>query len=112
MSFNHSGKSPEAKPHAPYEYSNSRPFSVFGLAAVASLGALSVVGGAWTVLEQATSSEGIAGPPDLKLVVDAIGGHGQSIVSASEVQASETHESEGGLSGEDADNEQAVNDPV
>ena len=110
MSLKHSGKSPEAKPHAPYEYSNSRPFTVFGLAALASLGALSVVGGAWAVLEQATSSEGIGSPPDLKLVVSAIGDHG--IVSASEVQASETHESEGGLSGEDADNEQAVNDPV
>lgn len=64
------------------------------------------------MLEQATSSEGIASPPDLKLVVGAIGDHGQSVVSASEVQASETHESEGRLSGEDADNEQAVNDSI
>lgn len=95
-----------------HRYANSRPFTVFGLATIAALGASSLVWGAWSVLEHAESSEMIASPPDLKLVVDAIGDSGRTLANSSDLAELEASEGEGSFSGEDTDHEQAVDQSI
>lgn len=95
-----------------YRYANSRPFAVFGLAIVAAIGASSMVWGAWSVLDHAESAEEIASPPDLKLVMEAIGERGRSVTNSFAPVKSESNEGESSFSGEDTNHEQAINQSV
>lgn len=95
-----------------HSYANSRPFTVFGLAAVAALCVSSLIWGAWSVLEHAESSEKISSPPDLKLVVEAIGERSRTLANSSGFAASEASEGEGSFSGEDTNHEQAVDQSI
>jgi hypothetical protein len=56
----------------PYSYDNSRPFSVFALAVLATLGVLGMTWGAHAALSQAAVEQQIAPPPDLKKVVERL----------------------------------------
>jgi hypothetical protein len=60
---------PAAQAAKPYRYKSSRPFSVFALAAVATVGVLGMTFGAYSALTEATEQERIAPPPNLKKVV-------------------------------------------
>ena len=58
-----------AGPDGAYRYGNTRPLTVFLLALIAALAAIAVVYGAWAGLNDATQSQRLAEPPDLKGVV-------------------------------------------
>ena len=55
-----------------YRYRNTRPGSVFLLAATAALIALALVWTGWTAIGSATEAEKLAPPPDLKKTVARI----------------------------------------
>ena len=58
---------------AAYRYDNTRPLTVFALALTAAVGAVLLVGAAWTGLDTATQDHDLASPPDLKGVVEKTG---------------------------------------
>lgn len=69
--FTHAGANapPRAQPHS---YENSRPFSVFALAAVAMFGVLGMTWSAHAALTRAAAEEQISPPPDLKKVLERL----------------------------------------
>lgn len=87
-----------------YRYRNSRPFGVFGLAGVASLGALGLVWAAWSAIDNARQDERLSEPPNLKGVVERIEARARAAVPAANA-ASETDESDRGLTGENSDDD-------
>lgn len=64
----------------PYRYGNTRPFTVFALALTAAAMAVVVVGATWSGLVDATESERLSDPPDLKRVVETTGAKGREFV--------------------------------
>lgn len=64
----------------PYRYGNTRPFTVFALALGAAIGAVAVVGAAWSSLDSATEKHQLATPPDLKSVVEKTGAKGRALI--------------------------------
>lgn len=107
-----SNEIPEYAGDFAYQYENSRPFTVFGLAAIAAVGALSFVWGAWSVLEQAESAEQIASPPDLKAVMEFIDDGGRSLATSAASVESEASEGESNLADKDADDKQPVDQSI
>ena len=68
-------------PDQQYRYTRTRSAPVFGLALLASLGALGLVWGAWSALDGATERNQIAAPPDLKGVVAMVESGGRDAVA-------------------------------
>ena len=66
--------------HDAYRYANTRPLAVFALALTAAVMAVAVVAAAWSGLAQATESERLADPPDLKSVVETTGAKGRDLM--------------------------------
>ena len=66
--------------HDAYRYANTRPLAVFALALTAAVMAVAVVAAAWSGLAQATESERLADPPDLKSVVATTGAKGRELM--------------------------------
>ena len=79
---------------AAYDYGRTRSGSVFGPAAVAALVALLLMWGAWIALQDATESDRLAEPPDLKGVVEAIEDGGRDAVRAVKSEEALAAESE------------------
>ena len=61
---------PRVLPFEAYRYRTSRPVAVLALAMLASAGALGTTYGAYFVLRDATESQRLAEPPDLKRVIE------------------------------------------
>lgn len=95
-----------------YRYANTKPLTVFALAAVAAVGALGMVWGAQSALANATDEAAIASPPDLKAFIGAIEDRGEAIINLTAVDRSETDEGQRGFPGKNADNDQAVDQSV
>ena len=95
-----------------YRYANTKPLTVFALAAVAAIGALGMAWGAQSALENATDDAAIASPPDLKAVISAIEDRGEAIINLTAVDRSETDEGQRGFAGENADYDQPVDQSV
>ena len=76
MSVN--SKSSEAE--GSYRYGNTRPYTVFALALSAAIGAVALVGVAWSSLDTATERHDLATPPDLKGVVEKTGIKGRALI--------------------------------
>ncbi len=62
-----------------YDYRRISSRSVFGLALLAAVGAVALLGGAWHTLETATEQEKIAEPPNLKQAVEKIEEKGKEL---------------------------------
>ena len=99
-------------PEEAYNYRNTRPLGVFGLAGIAAFGALSVVWAAWSTLEAATRDQRLAEPPDLKHVVQSIESKARAAVPAASGSASDAQEGEARLAGENPDDDQSIDDAV
>lgn len=72
-----------------YDYGRTRASGVFALAAVASLGAVLLTGGAWSALAAGVESEAIADPPDLRRFAQALENGGEAAVAY--IAPSESH---------------------
>ena len=108
MSQENTARSSASDDQHAHNYRNSRPFLVFGLGGLASLGALSMVWGPWSFLEDATREERIAQPPDLKRVVERIENRGRAAATA----LSDADEGDRRLAGEESEDDQAVDESV
>lgn len=64
----------------PYRYGNTRPLTVFLLALSAAVAAIALVYAAWVGLTDATESQRLAEPPDLKGVVARTGAEGRELI--------------------------------
>jgi hypothetical protein len=67
-------------PARSYNYGNSRPFSVFALAAGAALGILGLTWGAHTALTAAAAEQHIGPSPDLKRMIERVGRTAQKLI--------------------------------
>ena len=81
--------------NGPYRYKNSRPLPVFGLALLASLGALLLISGAYLFLTDATDDNIIPEPPNLKNTVTRVADKAEATFSSHPVKTTDNPAPEG-----------------